>query len=431
MSGDDAKPAQLPGTPQQRWAAGIALCLLGLVGVSVHKQAAKLPPGASIVPGTKLQHIQFADSEGVVSEGADSLEDALKHLEGGHDMEAFPTEAQLEPLAKAMVPKKSRASSRSTKSASTDQKRKKKEQRSAQSSAALDKLDPSERKDSLNDIFQRMLTGDAHRETEEEKAEKEKAQKIIQEAMSNLQSHNKGKEKKPSAEDEKKAKQIINDAMKKLGLPDIGKGKSPLEGLFGGQENGESEDADHTDEHNAHLDFAKKLKEEQQKKIDFTLNDVKKEFKSEFAADAKKLLCSGCKLVASRFGTEIDTHDVHDQENPSAMLTQKRKALDATCTSFRHLEIVTGADGPKFQATQRPMEDHKDLTGQRLCQALLEESKFDLLSTLIQSKVPEMSFFHQQVGKGGHNWERMICAQRARLCKRSEVRDDEDDESDL
>jgi len=222
--------------------------------------------------------------------------------------------------------------------------------------------------------------------------------------------------------------------MKKLGLPEIGKSNSPLDGLFGGREDDENEElnADHMDdEDNSHFDFAKKLKEEAKKKIEFTLNDVKKDFKSEFGGDAKKLLCSGCKLVAARFGTEIDTHDVHDQENPSAMLTQKRKALDATCTSFRHLEIVTGAYGPKFQATQRPMEDHKDLTGQRLCKALLEESKFDLLSTLIRSKVPEMSHFHQPVGKGGHNWERMICAQRARLCKRSEVRDDEEDETEL
>lgn len=183
-----------------------------------------------------------------------------------------------------------------------------------------------------------------------------------------------------------------------------------------------------------HFHFAEKLKEEGLRKLDFDLKTVKREFKTQFGNDARTLMCSGCKLVASRLTGELDTHDVHEQESPAHMLEAKRKAIDATCSSLRHLKAVLPENGdgkPHFEADEDPTPgpvEFGQISGQRLCSAILQESRFDLLARLIQRKVPELSSFYMHHHAVHDNWERWLCAERTRLCKRSEVREDDDDD---
>lgn len=185
-----------------------------------------------------------------------------------------------------------------------------------------------------------------------------------------------------------------------------------------------------TEEDESHNDFVKLLTEERERKHEHTLPAVKEEFKQEFGADARQLLCSGCKLVSARLSTEHGTHDVHEAESPAHMLKAKRKAIDAACGSFRHLHVVAGEDRLRFEPGElQPGSPGKAGAPQRLCTALLEEYRFEMLTHMIQQKVPEMSLFHgQATKKSGNNWERWLCANKARLCKRTEVKDDDEDE---
>lgn len=181
-------------------------------------------------------------------------------------------------------------------------------------------------------------------------------------------------------------------------------------------------------EESLHVDFSKRLHEERERKLDYDVKTVKAEFKKEYGDDSQALLCSGCKVVAARLTSELDTHDVHEQESPAHMIQAKRKAIDATCGSLRHLRVVTGDDTsrPRFEASESPDDDGSgQVSSQRLCAAILEESKFDVLARLIQ----------QKVGKGlgpaaSGNWGRWLCAERTKLCKRSEVPEDDEAEDD-
>ncbi|CAK9048162.1 Uncharacterized protein SCF082_LOCUS26873 [Durusdinium trenchii] len=158
------------------------------------------------------------------------------------------------------------------------------------------------------------------------------------------------------------------------------------------------------------------------------MKTVRNEFKKDFGSDSRALLCSGCKMVAGRLSSELDTHDVHEQESPAQMLAAKRRAIDSTCSSLRHLQAVKEDESgsARFEASEVIGEGERE--GKRLCAAILEESRFDILARLIQRKIPEMQHL---AGERHHpNWERWLCAERMRLCKRSEVRHDEDDEID-
>ncbi|CAE7616549.1 unnamed protein product [Symbiodinium natans] len=233
--------------------------------------------------------------------------------------------------------------------------------------------------------------------------------------------------------DDEKAKEVIRDTLRKLEEEgQSGKKGSKtrktvekLKALLGEAEE-EPEPQELSDDQQSHLDFAKALQEEQKRKIHVEMKTVRNEFKRDFGSDARPLLCSGCKLVAARLSSELDTHDVHDQESPAQMLAAKRKAIDSTCSSLRHLQAVKPEEGiARFEASEVTGEGERE--GKRLCAAILEESRFDILARLIQRKIPEMQ--HLAGGRTGHsNWERWLCAERMRLCKRSEVKDDEDDE---
>mmetsp|Transcript_45896 Transcript_45896/g.102927 ORF Transcript_45896/g.102927 Transcript_45896/m.102927 type:complete len:395 (-) Transcript_45896:95-1279(-) len=234
--------------------------------------------------------------------------------------------------------------------------------------------------------------------------------------------------------DDEKAKEVIRDTLKKL--EDDGqtgkkgsKTKKTVEKLKAllGEVDEEPEPQELSEDQQSHMDFAKALQEEQKRKVHVEMKTVRSEFKRDFGSDARPLLCSGCKLVASRLSSELDTHDVHEQESPAQMLAAKRKAIDSTCSSLRHLQAVKPeGDGiARFEASEVTGEGERE--GKRLCAAILEESRFDILARLIQRKIPEMQ--HLAGGRTGHNnWERWLCAERMRLCKRSEVKDDEDDE---
>jgi len=184
------------------------------------------------------------------------------------------------------------------------------------------------------------------------------------------------------------------------------------------------------EEEGLHADFANHVKKESEFKLDYSLTDVKDHFRETYGKDAKSLLCSGCKLVASRMDSELNAHDVHEAENPAAMIQAKRKALNATCASFRHLRVAPSETGMRFQASEAedlPGEHSPVRMEQKLCHALLEDSKFDLLARMIQKKVPTSMFSKKQEPKK-ENWERWLCATRTKMCKRSEVRDDDEDD---
>jgi len=182
------------------------------------------------------------------------------------------------------------------------------------------------------------------------------------------------------------------------------------------------------EEEEDHTNFARALKEEQQRKIHVKLSTVKKEYKEEFGSDAKALLCSGCKMVAARVTEELDDHDVDDQETPYQMIMAKRKAIDSTCSSLRHLQVVKPEDeSARFEPSEEIGEGEKE--GKRLCAAILEESRFDMMARMMQRKIPVHAMMH---GRNLHtNWERFICAERTKLCKRSETKAEDEEEQEL
>jgi len=243
------------------------------------------------------------------------------------------------------------------------------------------------------------------------------------------------KEEETSEEDKEKAKDVIRETLKKLEAEGKqgkkgSKTRKTIEKLKAllGEEEEEQEPEEITEEQQSHLDFAKALQEEQKRKIHVDMKTVRNEFKRDFGSDSRSLLCSGCKMVAGRLSSELDTHDVHEQESPAQMLAAKRKAIDSTCSSLRHLQAVKDDESgsARFEASEVTGEGERE--GKRLCAAILEESRFDILARLIQRKIPEMQQFQGE--KHHPNWERWLCAERMRLCKRSEVRHDEDDEID-
>merc|ERR1712107_319801 len=99
------------------------------------------------------------------------------------------------------------------------------------------------------------------------------------------------------------------------------------------------------------------------------LKSVKNEFKKDFGADARSLLCSGCRLVAERLTSELDDHDVHGQERPAQLIAAKRKAIDSTCSHLQHFGAVVSPGGnARFEASELAGEGERE--GKRLCAAL-------------------------------------------------------------
>eukprot|EP00930_Biecheleria_cincta_P051110 TRINITY_DN3626_c0_g2_i2.p1 TRINITY_DN3626_c0_g2~~TRINITY_DN3626_c0_g2_i2.p1 ORF type:complete len:351 (-),score=83.84 TRINITY_DN3626_c0_g2_i2:234-1262(-) len=153
------------------------------------------------------------------------------------------------------------------------------------------------------------------------------------------------------AEDEREeAKDLVRESIKKLEAEQRKKPSAKtrktlakLRALLGEEEEPEKE----PDEDEAHqMDFVKALKAEQERKAHVDLKTVKDEFKKDFGTDARSLLCSGCRLVASRLTSELEDHDVHGQERPAQLIAAKRKAIDSTCSHLQHFQAVVSEGGP-------------------------------------------------------------------------------------
>lgn len=280
---------------------------------------------------------------------------------------------------------------------------KKAKKKSKKSSSKSDDQDPQAM---LKEAMEKMFGG---KEADGAKPDDEGTN--LQERLEALIAADEEKDKDP---DIRKAKDIIKNAMKKMNS-----GKESKKG-------GASKQEQEGDE--GHMEFAKRLQAEAAKDPEHELQTVRSEFKKEFGNDAKRLLCSGCKLVAARLTSELSNHDVHESETPAEMIANKRKAIDSACLSFRHLHVVNDESGARFEASQADDSGSEVVRlGQKLCIALLEDAKFELLSNMIRSKVPEASMFHPGAPPT-KNYERLICAQKARVCKRNEVREDDDEE---
>mmetsp|Transcript_31076 Transcript_31076/g.58283 ORF Transcript_31076/g.58283 Transcript_31076/m.58283 type:complete len:267 (-) Transcript_31076:5-805(-) len=183
------------------------------------------------------------------------------------------------------------------------------------------------------------------------------------------------------------------------------------------------------------LELLQQAKEEVE--TDFSMVDVKKEFQKRYSEKAQLLLCSGCKIVAERVGFELDARNATEQPDPGSMLNATKEAVIAACAALPSpLAVVEGAKTVAFEEVHA--SDHQHLTGielrraevaqrslHRLCRVLLSDAKLDMLHLMMQHKVPHIRFHGQVLSD---NWERWLCARRTRLCKRSEVIDDDEDE---
>jgi len=356
--------------------------------------------------------------QSTIPESGDAFEDALLHLELARHEEAPPRRVSGAPK-KEPVKKTTRSK---VGSAERTERRK---------AMATDAEEQEQAKQIIADFVNKLVpqkAGDA-RDTVDSTLEKMKAEK-------DQPKRKVGRTAKSSDADIKKARGIISDALQKLGSSSTGDDKEDMRILTELLESKTSGDGEKTsgtkgpidDVMNSHYEFLDLLQKEREQQSAYGIVDVKKEFKEEFGADAKRLMCSGCKLVARRLETELDTHDVHEQQNPAALLTAKRRALDAACTSFRHLEIID--DGNlRYQAkaaTESRDEANKPTIAQRLCLALLEDARFDMLSQMIQHKMTP-----EKTNAKKSNWEGWLCARRTRLCKRSEVRDADEEDGEL
>lgn len=463
----------------QRAGIAAAVALLGLGGWALHRRAA---PGAWPAPlPPAFERFEVSEAAGLqepeerAASGHESLEEVLKALEEGAAAEAAaaaaggrrPAALAGRPGGKkvskpekarrpvAAVPEKQREVVAATSEAALEALDESADTRKAdtaaeaaeaaeaavvgpEAEAALEALDESadtrKAKAIVSDFVQRMLGADSGT-----------ARKVVEKARKKSRKPAAGRQAGPSEEDKEKAKAIIRDTIQKLDTsdedPESGSALSArLRALLGeddgaegdskeggkAAERGEGAEKDDTEE--THLEFVKLLRTESERKAEHSLSTVKEEFKREFAGGAKPLLCSGCKLVAARLDSELSTHDVHEQDSPAQMLAAKRRAIDATCTSFRHLHVVKHEQGLRFEAGEdQPEGPGQPGAAQRLCTAILEEARFELLTKLIQRKVPETSHFHSR-DSSNNNWERWLCAQRTRVCKRTQVKEDDEDQ---
>mmetsp|Transcript_1822 Transcript_1822/g.4055 ORF Transcript_1822/g.4055 Transcript_1822/m.4055 type:complete len:494 (+) Transcript_1822:79-1560(+) len=491
MDLDEGKPTktQFFG-PSQRWIVGIGLCVFGCGAWSFKKYASSAHP--KVFAPQKFHRSLEADkaSHFDLAQEPESLEDILRHLEGGDSFSENASPSDLVASASALAEEESAGAAKmepmdeeeaAPKKVKSERRKKSKPSKTSKKSEIAD---TKKAKDSgVDNALSKLESTGPAKADGKKAADKKKARAILDDALNKLKApfasratgdDNEGgddagddllaqlealgsaKKSKPSEADKRKAKDIIRDTLAKMAPTAKGQGplaKSPLqkrlEALLAEKEGDadvetsadataeaprDDEEGDGKGADTSYFDFANRLKEEAAQKPEADVAKVKEEFKRDFgAAAARPLLCSGCKLVANRLSDELSEHSVHDQDSPALMLAQKRKAIDATCGSLRHLGVVTDETGPKLQAVEAGEEgaDGKEVNrvGKRLCYALLEDAKFELLSRMMRRKVPTTSHFHMgEEMPVKDNWERVLCAQRARLCKRNEVREDDEDE---
>jgi len=192
------------------------------------------------------------------------------------------------------------------------------------------------------------------------------------------------------------------------------------------------------------LSFAEELAKAKQEVLNFSVTDVKREYKDKYGVDAKPLLCSACKITAQRVGEELFYRNASGVPDPTALLNVTKEANVAAC-DFIPKPLVISANGRgKAYFSMEGTPDGQKLSGlefrkaevawrsaRRLCIALLGEMRWEMLETLIRRKVPHIKKTRGMMGEANSdNWERWLCAKKARLCRRAEVRDDDEDEDE-
>mmetsp|Transcript_11369 Transcript_11369/g.26244 ORF Transcript_11369/g.26244 Transcript_11369/m.26244 type:complete len:388 (+) Transcript_11369:100-1263(+) len=369
-----------------RWTAGAAFVVLGLGCISYkHYKEAQKP--RRMIPPPSDHMLTLMEHE--EAEGSHSLEDALARLEGrGHPGRSHAPSVQEESKSRHYPHRSGYGSD-----------------------VELDE-DESKAREIVTGLFEKLFAPDAQsgaaesgrsrkkRESARE-ADKRSAREAIKETVRELEEQSKAHQEENEVDELDVEDELSEEMLKQL----------------------EEEAALHD---KYHQDFADLVKKEAEHKLEFNLSIVKKEFHELFGKEAPHLLCQGCKLVAERLTSELAQHDVDEQEYPVLMFKQKRRAMDATCSSFKYLQVVSEAGSHRFEAVDLSGKEAPSLHGQRLCQSLLEDAKFDLLSKLIQKKVPSYSLFSAR-NEAPENWERFLCAQHSRVCKRSQVREDDED----
>ncbi|CAK0856373.1 unnamed protein product, partial [Prorocentrum cordatum] len=147
----------------------------------------------------------------------------------------------------------------------------------------------------------------------EEEEEDPRVHEIMEEVLEKISKASKSKSAKVT---KRKVKAAINNALEKLealgdsasrddlkerlrDMLELEEDESP-KSKKGKAERSKKEE----EEAELHMDFAQRVKEETAKKLDFSIADVKEEFRQTYGKDAKSLMCSGCKLVAARLAPE-------------------------------------------------------------------------------------------------------------------------------
>jgi len=169
-----------------------------------------------------------------------------------------------------------------------------------------------------------------------------------------------------------------------------------------------------------------------------SLKDTKAEFKSRYSDRARSLLCSGCKLTAELIGAELQDRNATGQPDPTALLHVTKDAIIAACESLPPALLVVEDEEGKTNSASFEEVEKELLTGvelrrsdlaktgvHRLCRVLLADATADMLELMIRHKVP------QSRARGAvlsDNWERWLCVRQSRLCRNSEVTDDDEDE---
>lgn len=195
------------------------------------------------------------------------------------------------------------------------------------------------------------------------------------------------------------------------------------------------------------LDFASAfLKAKEEHSPEFSVSDVRKDFKAKYAGNAKPLLCSACKLTAATIGKELIDRNASGQQEPVHLLDVMKQASESACESLPKPLLPVDGDrrqpahfahfeGEKLSGIESRRADVAWRSARKVCIAVLGETRWSMLETLIRRKVPHETTTGRKgrgrVGEAGNdNWERWLCARHARVCKRSEVQEDDEEEND-
>eukprot|EP00930_Biecheleria_cincta_P050232 TRINITY_DN35405_c0_g1_i1.p1 TRINITY_DN35405_c0_g1~~TRINITY_DN35405_c0_g1_i1.p1 ORF type:complete len:271 (+),score=59.41 TRINITY_DN35405_c0_g1_i1:127-939(+) len=168
-----------------------------------------------------------------------------------------------------------------------------------------------------------------------------------------------------------------------------------------------------------------------------SLEQSKAEFEKRYGDSARSLLCSGCLLTAELIGAELEARNATGQPDPTALLHVTKDAIVTACESLPPALIVIDGEGDKKTSASFEEVATESLTGvelrrsdmakmgvHRLCRVLLADAQVDMLELMIRHRVPRSRV---RGAMPSVNWERWLCAKQSRLCRNSEIIDDDED----